>query len=289
MKWILRGLTTYTRSYTMVTKHNSIIDSLSRKFRTSSFGKLYKGYRQYGESKYMAKHFSTFLEPVLAYTDPLKDTSFGIRHHVYCDELKFEPLRDNGLETDEFDSFSEHCLIRHMATGEFAGTVRLVRPKQQHEQLPIEKFCIDSISDAALAPQNFSRHEIAEISRLAVPLQFRRRQMDRFDGAAVGVINQQTYSESELRCFPFIAVGLYFAAAATAIEHGVHHAYVMMEPRLARSMSFVGIKFEQIGPVIDYHGRRAPYYINQHLLQSSLKPSFALLLNRIREQIRKQV
>lgn len=237
----------------------------------------------------MAKHFSSFLEPVLAYSDPLRDTSFGIRHNVYCDELKFEPVRENGMETDEFDAFSEHCLIRHIATGAYAGTVRLVKPQKQHELLPIEKFCLSSINNTTLSPQNFRRNEIAEISRLAVPREFRRRQMDRFDGAAVGVINQQTYSESELRCFPFIAVGLYFAAAATAIEQGIHHAYVMMEPRLARSMSFVGIKFEAIGPVIEYHGQRAPYYINQHLLQSSLKPNFALLLNRIREQVRKQI
>jgi N-acyl amino acid synthase of PEP-CTERM/exosortase system len=109
--------------------------------------------------------------------------------------------------------------------------------------------------------------------------------MDNHQGAGVGTINQTTYSDTELRCFPFIAVGLYFAAAALALENDIKHAYVMMEPRLARSMGFVGIKFKQIGPVVDYHGKRAPYYINQELLNTKLSPSFLRMLTDIRQSL----
>ena len=59
----------------------------------------------------------------------------------------------------------------------------------------------------------------------------------------------------------------------------------MMKPRLARSMRFIGIKFEQIGPVIDYHGKRAPYYINQELLLKNLTPGFAVMLKHIQKSI----
>ena len=129
-------------------------------------------------------------------------------------------------------------------------------------------------------------HALLERSlRLAVPSRFRRRAMDKFDGAATGVINTQTYSEKELRCFPFIAVGLYFSAASLAMRNNIQHAYVMMEPRLARSMRFVGIKFEQIGPVVDYHGRRAPYYINQSMLLKSLSPGFKTMLTHIQHSM----
>ncbi len=62
----------------------------------------------------------------------------------------------------------------------------------------------------------------------------------------------------------------------------------MMEPRLARSMGFVGIKFKQIGPVVDYHGKRAPYYINQELLKTKLSPSFLKMLTDIRLSISAQ-
>lgn len=55
------------------------------------------------------------------------------------------------------------------------------------------------------------------------------------------------------------------ASAIMCIDSGIKHVYVMMEPRLASSMKFVGIKFIQIGKPIEYHGLRAPYYINPEI------------------------
>lgn len=233
-------------------------------------------------------HFSRYLSPVVASASELREQAFQIRHQVYCEELKFEELRDNRQETDEVDAFSLHCLIRHISTGDYAGTVRVVRPTKPEQQLPIEKYCLDSIQHKDLRPDNFERHQICEISRLAVPEQFRRRKMDKFNGAATGSINEHTYSEEELRCFPFIAVGLYVTAASLILIEGIEHTYVMMEPRLARSMSFVGIHFEQLGPVVEYHGKRAPYYINPKLFSSSVSPGFKKMLEHIYGVIEKQ-
>lgn len=267
----------------------TLMGNLSRKVNGTKLGKLIKGYKQLREANYISSHFGTYLTPIMASNHDMRNSAFQIRHNVYCEELKFEPLAPDGLEIDEFDQYSRHCLIRHLNSGSLAGTVRTVRPLEDHELLPIEKYCLSSITRHDLNPQNFDRKDVCEISRLAVPAQFRRRQMDRFAGAATGVINQTAYSETELRCFPFIAIGLYFAAAASAIEGDIRHAFVMMEPRLARSMSFVGIRFEQIGPVIDYHGKRAPYYINKELLMDNLKPGFKSMLNTIRGSIREQL
>lgn len=247
------------------------------------------GYQQLREANYISTHFSSYLEPVLAVDDDLRESVFKIRHNVYCEELAFEPIHPQGIEKDEFDDYSRHCMIRHINSDQMAGTVRAVRPLQEDQLLPIEKYCSDSITRDDLRPSQFKRHEVCEISRLAVPKYFRRRRSDDFDGSATGAINPVTYSETELRCFPFIAVGLYFAAAASALEFGVKHAYVMMEPRLARSMGYVGIKFQQIGPVVNYHGKRAPYYINRPLLEGSLKPGFASMLNEIRLKLREQI
>ncbi|WP_218312889.1 PEP-CTERM/exosortase system-associated acyltransferase [Alteromonas antoniana] len=269
-------------------KSHSVLDRLTKAVgKKSKLGKLLTGYQQLREANYISQHFSSYLEPVVATSQSLCEESFKIRHNVYCDELSFEPVRENGMETDEFDAFSRHCLIHHKSSDHFAGTVRVVRPLKQGEQLPIEKYCLNSITNDKLNPAFFERHEVCEISRLAVPKDFRRRQMDKFQGAATGVINQSTYSETELRCFPFIAVGLYFSAAAMVIHNEIKHAYVMMEPRLARSMGFVGIKFEQIGPVIEYHGKRAPYYINQDLLYKTLTPGFKIMLKHIQQTVNK--
>lgn len=237
------------------------------------------------EAKSIARHFAQYLEPKLAGDSDAKNSCFGIRHKVYCEELKFEPEKDDKLEMDDFDSHALHCLIQHKATESYAGTVRVVYSKSESQLLPLEKYCLDSINHPTLSPQNFPREQICEISRLAVPAEFRRRQTDKFGGAATGVINESTYSEQELRCFPFIAVGLYLSAASILLKHGMVHCFVMMEPRLARSLSFVGIQFEQIGPVVDYHGKRAPYYIDPNSLFETLSPGFKLLFKSIRQQL----
>ena len=270
------------------TKTSKVLNSLQRVLSSQNkIVTLLKSYRKYKEAQHISSHFSTYLTPMIACEAALKHEVFKIRHSVYCDELGFEKPNQLEEEKDEFDDYAQYCLIHHDKSQLFAGTVRIVTPKESTHLLPIEKYCVNSITNKALAPSQFNREDVCEVSRLAVPQMFRRRQIDKFQGAGVGVINQSTYSETELRCFPFIAVGLYLAAASMALENQIKHAYVMMEPRLARSMSFVGIKFEQIGPVINYHGKRAPYYINQSLLNDNLTVGFSKMLRDIQSELRK--
>lgn len=241
----------------------------------------------------ITSHFGKYLKPELALDELKKRHVYGIRHQVYCEELNFEPIRPDKQEKDEVDDYSIHCLIKHVSTSSYAGTVRIVRPTQPGELLPIEKYCLDSITNDALNPSKFDRTQICEISRLAVPEQFRRRRNDKFKGAATGVINKEgeavvtkdSFSDMDLRCFPFIAIGLYLTAASVVILKEIEHTYVMMEPRLARSMGFVGIKFEQIGPVVEYHGKRAPYYINPRLFIKNLSPAFKTMLGSIEAKV----
>lgn len=254
----------------------------------SAIKKGYRAFLKLREANRISTHFAEYFLPIIASELSLQHEAFNIRHRVYCEELHFEPIQENALEQDEFDAYSIHCLLKHLSTDAFAGTVRIVRPTKEAELLPIEKFCSDSITHETLHPKLFPREQICELSRLAVPAEYRRRQIDQFSGAATGVINQEVYSEKELRCFPFIAVGLYLAAASTVLNHNISHTYVMMEPRLARSMSFIGIKFEKIGPTIDYHGKRAPYYINPHLFFTHLSPGFKSMFNNIIKQLEKK-
>ncbi len=241
------------------------------------------------EAYNIAEHFTQFLEPQVAVNDALKAEAFKIRHNVYCEELAFEEVKEGGEERDEFDEQSIFSLIKHKPSNNYTSCVRVVRIEEEGQLLPIEKFCLDSITDETLHPSRFNRKEICEISRLAVKSDFRRRKTDQFKGSGTGVIQESNYSEVELRCFPFIAIGLYMAAANMAIETGVRHAYVMMEPRLARSMKFVGIKFQQLGEPIDYHGLRAPYYINPEIFLSNLSPGFKNLYKAIEHDISQQL
>ena len=233
----------------------------------------------------IASHFTTYFAPVVASSDKLKDSSYLLRHQVYCDEMTFLPKSSTGLETDQCDNHSIHCLLEHINLKVFAGTVRVVYTREEMQRLPFEIHCGDCITEPELNPRQFPRDSICEVSRLAVPASFRRRKTDSHDGSATGVINEHNYSESEVRCFPFIAIGLYLMAAAIIKKNGMEHVFVMMEPRLARSMSFVGIKFTQIGPTVDYHGTRAPYYLNINEMINGLNSGFKGLYNRIEQQL----
>ena len=75
------------------------------------------------------------------------------------------------------------------------------------------------------------------------------------------------------------------AAATMGMNTGIRHVYVMMEPRLARSMKFIGITFQQLGPPVDYHGLRAPYYINPEIFMKDLSPGFKSLYKTIEKDI----
>lgn len=241
------------------------------------------------EALLVSSHFDKFLRPQLAYNQSYYDEVFSIRHQVYCEELAFEEQRPDKKETDEFDRYAQFCLIEHKPTGNYAGCVRIVTPHSDAELLPIEKYCGHAIEASDIHPKRYSRHNICEISRLAVPKQFRRRQADNTPGIATGGINIDTYSEEELRCFPFIAVGLYLTAASTILRQGIEHCFVMMEPRLARSMAFIGIRFQQLGKPVEYHGKRAPYYINPELFLSNLSPGFKNLLSLLEDEVDEQM
>jgi len=237
----------------------------------------------------ISAHFSQFLEPQIATNKLLREEVFKIRHNVYCEELAFEQVNESEQEEDEFDKHSIFTLIKHKPSNTYTSCIRIVKTESKEQLLPIEKYCLESITNQEFHPNMFKRDEICEISRLAVKSEFRRRKTDKFKGSATGVILENEYSETELRCFPFIAIGLYMAAATMAMETGIKHVYVMMEPRLARSMKFVGIHFIQLGKPIEYHGLRAPYYINSDIFMSNLSSGFKSLYEAIRKDVTPQL
>lgn len=237
------------------------------------------------EAEAIAKHFSNYLKPQLATSDSLKQEVYKLRYQVYCEELHFEETNLNHIEQDEFDARSIHCFIRHASSGSLAGTLRIIATHNNDELLPIEKFCAHAITHEHLRPRHFLPHQICEISRLAVPVAFRKRQVDQFEGGATGAINEQTFSTQELRFFPYIAVSLYLSAIALCHKSRIHHVFVMMEPRLARSLNFVGIHFIQIGAPVEYHGKRAAYYVDVGQLRKKMSQGYRKLLAMIETEL----
>ncbi|MDT0593622.1 PEP-CTERM/exosortase system-associated acyltransferase [Glaciecola petra] len=238
------------------------------------------------EADWVFEHFTEHFTAVLAHSKAELESAFRIRHEVFCEEIKIFEGNETGLERDSYDDFAEQCLIQHKRSNDYSGCVRLIMPEKEGQILPIEKQGLQHIDRADLLPSNFKRSEIAEVSRILIPKVFRKRKIDKAACAANTGINIDLYDENDIRCFPFIAVGLYMACTAMFINRGKKHVYFMADPRLGKSMQVVGLTMTQIGPEFEYVGRRVPYYINSDDFMQNLKPSFRFMLDEFMKTIR---
>lgn len=73
----------------------------------------------------LGEGFKKYFEIAPALTDELRDHVYRIRHEVYCAELKYEPVRADKRERDDYDA---HAPL-------------LARPGDPLYPLPVEKTC----------------------------------------------------------------------------------------------------------------------------------------------------
>uniref|UniRef100_A0A486XQU0 PEP-CTERM/exosortase system-associated acyltransferase n=1 Tax=Rheinheimera sp. BAL341 TaxID=1708203 RepID=A0A486XQU0_9GAMM len=241
----------------------------------------------------LAENFDRYFEIKFAGSTSLREESFRIRHAVYCDELGWEPIRENGMETDECDDYAFALLLVHKRTGQYAGTARLVIPPPDNPQskLPFEAHCMESVKTELIDLSKFRRGSFSEISRLAVPEAFRRRLGEKNTPYVVNEINldKDVFSEEERRNFPNIAIGLYLSIIA--LTQMCHHIamFVVVEPRLKKRLERLGLDFEQIGEEMDYHGTRALFYLPEHKFVSALNPEVLQLFEHLKQQLAPQL
>lgn len=228
----------------------------------------------------------------LSTTDEDKHKVFSLRYKVYCEELGYEkPYKENQkLEIDSHDETSYHCLLTHKKSGLSAGCMRLVIPKSlglyPHDILPLEQSCGDSLKHSEIHPRLMPGNRICEVSRLAVPLHFRRQKKS--NTPASNCIEQQDISTEHSQLFPLISISLFLAATALVGVVERHHVFAMMEPRFSRLLGRFGLKFDRIGEIIDYHGSRAAYYIDQRQAEITMNSSLHPLYLHIHETLNQQ-
>ncbi|AGA35201.1 putative PEP-CTERM/exosortase system-associated acyltransferase [Thioalkalivibrio nitratireducens DSM 14787] len=189
---------------------------------------------------------------------------FRIRYEVYCREFHFEREEDcpGGMETDEYDARSWHCMIRHRPTEHAAGCVRLIGcdPGEPSSRLPLESKFGDSLFHSELRPDLMDRGTICEISRLAVHSTFRRRVGEL--STPLGNLASFSFAPDQTRTFPLVTICLFMAVLIVGGAQGKEHGFAMMEPRLARLLKLSGFRFTRIGETVDYRGTRAAYYMD---------------------------
>ena len=195
----------------------------------------------------------------LSETDPLREESYRLRYQAYCIENAFEPIAENPgeRETDEYDLQSLHGLLVYRATDMVVGTARLILPELNGSAipLPIRKVCAPQ--DMAAADARIGSHRVAEISRFAIAKQL-RRQAEHHARLASGLA--KTDAPATRRVTPHISLGLMQAVVAMARLGEIRFLYAVMEPALLRMLQCLGIDFENLGPTVEYHGKRQPCY-----------------------------
>jgi N-acyl amino acid synthase of PEP-CTERM/exosortase system len=183
-----------------------------------------------------------------------------IRYQVYCVEQPgFENPDDHpdGREKDEFDTRSVHSILVHRPSAVAMGTVRLVLPDSD---APENSFAIQRALERYAPTKGcfFPVSTTAEVSRFSISKAFRRRRED-------GIYPGETADSpgdpfAPRRSGPLMSLGLIQGLVRMTAQCGVTHWCAMMEPKLLRMLTSLGIYFEPIGEPVQYLGLRQPCY-----------------------------
>ncbi len=235
----------------------------------------------------IVRFFFSRYQLVVANDEKDKDVSFKTRHKVYCEEMKFEQTRASSLEVDKYDDRAVNCYIKHLPTGECAGTIRLVLPQHGSGALPLEDKFSDAFSCSSLLPSNLVSDGVCEISRLAVPREFRVRQLKTkvLPNEKLAKVKQSKNLKFNIEQLPYLSIALYLMATSVCLHLNMSHAYVLMEPKLARRMKAFGIHFNEVGEAISFKGQRVPYRLSPTTLVSELSNT----LKRFQQEVHQSI
>ena len=196
--------------------------------------------------------------------DRAYQSALQLRYQVYCIECNFLSPEDypEGVETDEHDKDAAH-FYAFDEDEELVGYVRLVSPDAD-QQFPIQRHCHASGVPALPCPS-----QAAEISRLMVRADYRRRRGDRLSGVTAEQ-NTAAFAGERRHEAPQILMSLYRQMYAYSRESGIRYWYAAMEKPLARSLLRLKFGFEAIGPETDYYGPVAPYLADLRKLEADV-------------------
>jgi len=175
------------------------------------------------------------LKFIQADSEDLKKAIYQLRYKVYAEEFGFENLEDHpdGYETDEYDEKSIHFAALN-GDNSVVGTVRLVLNSEKG-------FPIEHAVKTEFIGEKPSPDKIAEISRLAVIKDFRKRKEDGHFGVESyikksegGILPDKgpATDEQQKRKRPIIVLGLYQILYHASKRMGITHWYMITEEKL---------------------------------------------------------
>ncbi len=204
---------------------------------------------------------------IRADTDEQKDKAYALRYDVFCRENGFiDPARyPDERERDEFDERAVHHLLIHKETGKVAGTVRVLLPD---ERRPLTSFELQKLCDHPLLQIENRALGLAEISRLCMARDYRRRPRD---GHVLPSYYEQEWGDADkpstaMRFFrrriPYAPLGLMMAAYETVLGAGLLDVVSSVEPGQFRTMKRIGLSYRVLGPRLNHQGSQQPFIYN---------------------------
>ncbi len=195
------------------------------------------------------------------------DEIYKMRYQTYCEEFNYDVYHHNMRERDEYDRFSQQCLLTSQSNQASAGSVRIIIPPTHKRGmlLPFEQNFSDAFYRNLINPDTLPYGCYCEISRVIISHEFRKRHGEQLSPR--GIINDLSADTADKqRKFPFITIGLYLAALSLFIQSNLSIVFMVMEPKLVRRLDQLGIYLTQASKVIDYHGQRAVYFATRDSL-----------------------
>lgn len=90
-----------------------------------------------------------------------------------------------------------------------------MRPENENQQLPMQHYLENGFNEEDISPDDLRQDKIAEVSRLAVPREFRRKHVK----SEYKKTRRSTRSlKNEIQCYPYVAIGLYFTAMSVLLK-----------------------------------------------------------------------
>lgn len=216
--------------------------------------------------------FQKYFEIVRADTAELLEVVYRLRYKVFCIEHGFLEASSypNGIEKDEYDDHSSHALLRFRSSGDYIGSARLIlfNPKQPEKPFPVELYT--QIDPALCNIKDLPRQQIAEISRFVIVSKFQRRKEDRLNNDGGGrrknnnvcpaTKERRSADRRDHRVTPPLALLLAAGIIRLSVEQNINNWLSVMDPALNRLLGYYGLELNPIGPLVDYHGLRRPYF-----------------------------
>ena len=241
-------------------------DETSKRPATEAVGRCSASAEQHAYRS--ALEYKQHFQIIPAVEDALRHHCYRIRHDVYCRELGYEPTNQAGMEVDEHDVHSLHCLIRATHTNQFVGCARLVvaDPENPAIKLPFLTACAGNLASGVDEFIHQNSHKVAEVSRVAVISAYRRGKTD-FKGPA----SPANSAISGKRRLPHLTLGLYLAMTALARQRGIQHLFFLVDRNIATSLEHQGWDMRQVGDPVERNGHRIPYLVSleQNILNMS--------------------